>query len=90
MEDLKTLTSGDTEYTVEALKGANYGFHGGAFIRLSLLGLYLQPEFLFASRTDEYTVVDLANPTLETIKKQQFNRIDIPIMLGFTPGSDSP
>ncbi|MFZ0282100.1 MAG: porin family protein [Bacteroidales bacterium] len=82
MEDLKTLTSGDTEYTVEALKGANYGFHGGAFIRLSLLGLYVQPEFLFASRTDEYTVVDLANPTLETIKKQQFNRIDIPIMLG--------
>lgn len=86
MSDLKTLTSGDTQYTVDALKGANYGFHGGAFLRLSFLGMYLQPELLFASRTDEYTVVDLANPGLETIKKQQFNRLDIPIMVGLRLG----
>jgi hypothetical protein len=86
MEDLKTLTSGNTQYTVEALKGANYGFHGGAFMRLSFLGMYVQPELLFASRTDEYTVVDLSNPTTELIRKQQFNRIDIPIMVGMHLG----
>jgi hypothetical protein len=82
MDDLKTLSSGDTDYTVEALKSANYGFHGGAFLRVSFFGLYVQPELLFASRTDEYSIIDLDNPATEIIKKQKFNRIDIPVMLG--------
>ena len=86
METLKTLTSGTTSYTVDALEGANYGFHGGAFVRFSIFGFYLQPELLFSSRTDEYTVVDLANPTVEAISKQQFNKLDIPLMLGFHLG----
>ena len=86
METLKTLTSGTTSYTVDALEGANYGFHGGAFMRFSFLGLYIQPELLFSSRTDEYTIVDLANPEVETISKQQFNKLDIPLMLGFKLG----
>jgi opacity protein-like surface antigen len=82
MEDLKTLTSGDTQYTIDALKGANYGFHGGAFVRFNLLSFYIQPELLFASRTDEYKVTDLNTPASEIIKKQKFNQLDLPIMLG--------
>jgi len=82
MEDLKTLTTGDTEYTVDVLEGANYGFHGGAFVRFTMMGFYIQPEVLFASRTDEYTITDLESPATEIIKKQKFNRIDIPLMLG--------
>ncbi len=82
MKDLITLTSGDTQYTVDALKGANYGFHGGAFVRFSLLNFYIQPELLFASRTDEYKVTDLNNPASELIKKQQFNQLSLPVMLG--------
>jgi len=86
MEDVKTLTSGETEYVVNALKGANYGFHGGAFVRFGMLGFYVQPELLFASRTDEYTIADADNPTAEIIKKQQFNQLDLPIMLGLKVG----
>jgi len=86
MEDLKTLTSGETQYVVNVLKGANYGFHGGAFVRFSMMGFYVQPELLFASRTDEYTVADADTPTSEVIKKQQFNRLDLPIMLGMRVG----
>jgi len=86
MEDVKPLTSGETEYLVNALKGANYGFHGGAFVRFGMLGFYVQPELLFASRTDEYTIADAENPTAEIIKKQQFNQLDLPIMLGLKLG----
>jgi len=86
METLKTITSGNTSYTVDALEGANYGFHGGAFLRLTLLGLYIQPELLFASTTNEYTVVDLGAPTVEIIKKQTLNKLDIPVMLGLKLG----
>jgi hypothetical protein len=86
MEDLKTLTSGETAYIVDAIKGANYGFHGGAFVRFSMLGFYVQPELLFASRTDEYSVADATTPASEIIKKQQFNELDLPIMLGLKVG----
>lgn len=84
MEDLKTLTSGETQYVVDAIKGANYGFHGGAFVRFSMMGFYLQPELLFASRTYEYTVQEIDNPS--EIIKQQFNQLDLPIMLGLRLG----
>ncbi len=86
MEDLKTLTSGETTYFVDAIKGANYGFHAGAFVRFSMLGLYVQPELLFASRTDEYTIADASNPASEIVKKQQFNQVNLPIMLGLKLG----
>jgi opacity protein-like surface antigen len=86
MEDLKTLTSGQTQYVVDVLKGANYGFHGGAFVRFSMMGFYIQPELVFASRTDEYTVADVETPASEIIKKQQFNRLDLPVMLGVRLG----
>jgi hypothetical protein len=80
MEDIKTITSGETEYLVDAIKGANYGFHAGAFVRLSMLGIYVQPELLFTSRTDEYSVSEFENPA--DIVKQQFNQLDLPVMIG--------
>lgn len=86
MEDLITLSSGGTDYTVDALKGANYGFHAGLFSRLTISGFYVQPELMFTSRTDEYTVTDLDNPASALIKKQKFNQLELPVMLGFKIG----
>lgn len=82
MQDLKTLTSGDTQYTVDAIRGANYGFHLGGFVRFSMMGLYIEPELMFSSRTDEYTIADVNSPASEIIKKQKFNQIELPVMLG--------
>ncbi len=70
--------------TINAIKGANFGFHAGIFLRLSMMGVYLQPELMFTSRTDEYKIEDLENPA--TIIKQKFNQIDLPVMLGFRAG----
>ncbi len=81
MEDLKTLTSGSTSYTVEKLKGANYGFHGGLFVRLNISKLYIQPEVLFATQTYDYTVTNVQTEA-ESIVKQNFNKLDIPVMIG--------
>ncbi len=85
METLKTVTSGSTSYTVDALEEAKYGFHGGAFLRLTVLGIYIQPELLFATRTNEYTVTNVQT-TAATIVKQNFNKLDIPVMVGFKLG----
>lgn len=86
MATLKTISTGNKSYTVDALTTAKYGFHGGVFMRLTLLGIYLQPELLFSSRTNEYTVTDLSAPTLALTKKQTFNKLDIPVMLGLKLG----
>lgn len=85
METLKTITSGSTSYTVDALTEAKYGFHGGPFVRLSLLGIYLQPELLFTTRSNEYTVTNVTT-SASTIVKQNFNKLDLPVMLGFKLG----
>jgi hypothetical protein len=86
MEDLKTINSSTTSYTVEKLKGANFGFHGGLFLRLSVSKLFVQPELLFSSTSNEYTVTDLATPTVDEIVKQTFNKLNIPVMVGLKVG----
>jgi hypothetical protein len=86
MATLKTVTTGNNTYTVDALTTAKYGFHGGLFMRLTLLGVYVQPEFLFSSRTNEYSVTNLANPTVKLAQKQTFNKLDIPVMVGYKFG----
>ncbi len=85
MPTVKTITSGTTSFTVDALTNAKYGFHGGAFVRLTFFGIFIQPEFLFTTRTNEYTVQNVQTST-STIVKQNFNKFDIPLMLGFKLG----
>jgi hypothetical protein len=70
--------------TITALKTASYGFHGGVFLRLSLLGIYLQPEVLLATNSYEYHVTMGTNPAV--LKKQTFNKLDIPVLLGVKLG----
>ncbi|HEX7494063.1 MAG TPA: porin family protein [Bacteroidales bacterium] len=88
MADIKTLTSGNTTYTVDAITSAKYGFHGGVFVRLTLLAIYLQPELLFTTRTNEYTIqnVTTGQTSPASIVKQNFNKLDIPVMLGLKLG----
>lgn len=88
MNDIKTVTSGSTTYTVDAISTAKYGFHGGAFVRLSLFGVYIQPELLFTTRTNEYTVTDVTNQAkpVTYVAKQNFNKLDIPVMVGLKLG----
>jgi hypothetical protein len=85
MPTIKTVTSPTSSYTVEALSEAKYGFHGGVFVRLSLFGVYVQPELLFSTRTNEYTVKNVMTPS-PVVVKQSFNKLDIPVMLGFKLG----
>jgi hypothetical protein len=85
MPTIKTISSGSTSFTVDALTNAKYGFHGGAFMRLTFFGVYVQPEFLFTTRTNEYTVRNVQT-SASTIVKQNFNKFDIPVMLGFKLG----
>jgi opacity protein-like surface antigen len=88
MPTIKTVTSGTTSFTIDALTAAKYGFHGGAFVRLTLFGIYIQPELLFSTRSNEYTVsnITVQSAPVSYIAKQTFNKLDLPVMLGFKLG----
>lgn len=68
---------------IKALKDAAWGFHAGAFLRLSVFGVYLQPEVVLASNTYDYSVT---TATATTVLKQNFNRLEIPVLLGLKLG----
>jgi len=86
MADAKTITSGTTHYTIDKIKGANYGIHFGVFGRLSISKLYIQPELLFATRSNEYTLSKV-NSLVDSISvTQNFNKLDIPVMVGLKFG----
>lgn len=70
---------------LEQVKEASYGFHGGLFLRLTALGIYIQPEILFTSSENKIRITE-PGETLSEIRSQQFNKLDIPIMLGFKLG----
>ena len=68
---------------IEAVKNANWGIQAGAFLRLSLVGIYVQPELLFASTSFDYNV---STVTGTQVMAQKFNRISIPVLVGFHLG----
>ena len=69
---------------IEALKDASWGFHAGVFLRLALLGIYLQPEVVFSTNTYDYNVTTATAATV--LKTQKFNRLEIPVLLGLKLG----
>lgn len=68
--------------TITSLKNAAWGFHAGIFLRGELGPVYLQPEAYFATNTYEYTV----NSTVNSVLKQSFNRLEIPVLVGLKFG----
>jgi hypothetical protein len=79
------LTGQSANYTVKALSSSAYGFHGGLFMRLTILGIYIQPEVLFATAENKYTVTNLTTTTATEVS-QKLNNLSIPVMVGVKLG----
>jgi opacity protein-like surface antigen len=64
---------------------ASFGFHAGLFARIELAGLFLQPEFLYTSAGGQ---LEFANGQLgNQIRTYEFNRVDVPLHIGFKLGN---
>jgi hypothetical protein len=61
---------------------ANYGFHFGGFVRLGAAKFFIQPEVNFNSSKVTYNVKALKGPALDSIQKEKFYNLDIPVLLG--------
>ncbi|UCS95078.1 PorT family protein [Echinicola marina] len=60
------------------------GYHIGAFARMGGNALYLQPEVLYVNTGGEITKTDGPD---EQKFEASFNRLDVPVMLGFKLGN---
>lgn len=86
MEDAKTITSGSASYLIGKAESAGYGFHAGVFLRASISKLYIQPEVLFATRSNNFTFQNVGTVIDSATVKQSFNKLDIPVMIGLKFG----
>ncbi len=58
---------------------AIFGFHAGLFARITMLNLYIQPEVLFTSNGGK---IEFHDGATKQIKEYEFNKLDVPIMVG--------
>jgi len=68
---------------IEALKNAAWGFQGGAFLRLGLGPIFVQPEVVFATNSYEYNVTTVSGTD---VLKQKYNRLEVPVLVGIKLG----
>ncbi len=82
--DLPTSTDYD-ELEMQA-KNAKAGFQVGFFGRLTVLGVYVQPELMFSSTNSRIEVTkhysDATQDPENYVKTQSFKKIDIPLLIG--------
>ena len=79
------IGSGSSNLSIDAVKSANWGWNAGIFIRIKLLGIYVQPEAVFGSTSFNYNV-DSLNYTGTKLLSQKFNKVTVPILIGFKLG----
>lgn len=80
-EDLQNLNELDV-----ALKDASYGVNGGIVLQINLGNFMIQPEVLFNSSQVDYTVSDVGNGIVDSLFKEKFQNLDLPILLGYKLG----
>ncbi len=85
-DDIKNIETSDglKEYAIEQ-GDSKMGFHAGLFGRIQLLGLFIQPELLFTHSQGEVVLADVTANQVYT-ETQKFNKVDIPVIVGWKFG----
>ncbi|MDF1559321.1 MAG: porin family protein [Bacteroidales bacterium] len=82
----QTLDGVNFEVVLQNAKTAEWGFQGGVFMRASFAGFYVQPEILLATATNSVSYEDVEEGGGPVIYNQKFNKLNIPVLLGFKVG----
>ncbi|MDX9902534.1 MAG: porin family protein [Bacteroidales bacterium] len=82
----QTLDGVNFEVVLQNAKTAEWGFQGGVFMRASFAGFYIQPEILLATATNSVSYEDIEEGGGPIIYNQKFNKLNIPVLLGFKVG----
>jgi hypothetical protein len=65
------------------VRDANFGFHGGVMAQLSFFGMFIMPELLFSSVSNEVRLNDLdRSGVINEIRSQKYTKLDFPVLVG--------
>ena len=83
--DVQDLSSG--EEAIQLLEDTNpiLGYQLGLFARISLLGIYIQPEVLLSNTKSEIQfsdVMDENQELIDVVGEVKLNKLDIPVLIG--------
>jgi len=65
-------------------KDAQFGFHAGVFTRFTLGAIYIQPEAMFTSTNGQVEISEESPSTTTQIVDLNYNKLDIPVMVGLS------
>ncbi len=85
MDDIITVTQGVDEYSLEGIKSGTVGFHAGLMTQVTFFGVFIQPELYFSSTGGDVEVTNLITQDVN-IRKMEFKKLDIPVLVGFKFG----
>jgi hypothetical protein len=82
--DQKITGVNGTDSLLMNLQSSNFGIHVGGFARVTIKDIYIQPEVLFNTKSQEYRIANIDDPTIEQqILEDKFTSLDIPVMVGY-------
>ncbi|HHJ50668.1 MAG TPA: PorT family protein [Phaeodactylibacter sp.] len=85
--DLNIFDQNGIQELSMSIENANYGFLIGGFMRIPIKKFFIQPEVLFNSNSVDYRVTDFRQQGfVDTILREKYQYLDIPLMLGFKFG----
>lgn len=83
---LVILDQDDVEDFTLSIQDAKYGFHLGFFVQAQLGTFFIQPEVLFNSTSVDYSLEDIQGIDPVQIRDENYQYLDIPVMLGVKLG----
>lgn len=69
-----------------SITDTKFGYYVGAFASLKAGPILFQPEVLFNSNRVNYKFVNLKGANTDTLFSEKYNRVDVPLLLGFKLG----
>ncbi len=76
----KTYEMDDPQTRIKTVSESYTGFHAGVMAQISLMGVFVMPELLFASTGHDLVLEREGQP--DSYFQQKFSHLDIPVMVG--------
>lgn len=84
-DGISILDSGNKKYSLN-IDNTELGFQGGLYTRLEVWKLFLQLETFVNSNKVTYKLKDITNIDAESIYKEQYTNLTVPLVLGLKFG----
>lgn len=85
-DDIQDIEANARTYNI-ATDGSFMGFHVGLMTRINITSVYIQPElYLNTAGANVYIEEVVAGTNIESVRQIKYNKIDLPVMVGFKFG----